>query len=58
LASSWDWVWKGVCGDWKVVCRFGFGRGYTMRQVIDLWGAVLIIYFSRPARDGPHLRGV
>lgn len=58
LAASWDWVWKGVCIDWKATCRYGFGQGYDMAGVVRVWESVLLFYSRRPARDGPYLRGV
>jgi len=58
LAASWDWVWKGVCMDWRATCRWGFRRGYDLIGVVSLWEGVLVCFSHRPARDGPHLRGV
>lgn len=58
IAASWDWVWKGAVMDWRATCRWGFRRGYDLARVVWLWEGVLMYYADKPARDGPHLRGI
>jgi len=58
LACSWDWVWKGFRGDWKLIVKWSNWRNYDLRTIVQRWDMMLVLYGHRPARDGPYLRGV
>lgn len=58
LACSWDWVWKGFRGDWKLIVKWSSWRNYDLREIVERWDMLLVLYGHRPAREGPYLKGV
>jgi len=58
LAPSWDWVWKGFRGDWRILCKWGYWYKIGLPDIVVKWEMMLTLYGLRPARDGPYLRGV
>lgn len=58
LACSWDWVWKGFRGDWKKIVKWSSWANYELVEILRRWEMMLVLYGRRPARDGPHLRGI